>query len=536
MAFSWSTLGKETTLVRGIPSQFDAVYASFAQIESLTRCLSDDLHEIRMGQCEGFAGEAANSFHSVIGKIYTSLSDVPLVAQNISIIFRDHSTSLTELRKEAESALARAKTRWNDKCQAENDINHCRGQLRSLSSQISALEGSCDPMADDTRGRLLSYHTDLGGQLSSAQRRLKIANNRLDDSRREYDRIRSNEDELNEATKNRIDNLALWSLTDTGNFITEGVANFFAGLADALDGIWDYLVENVLQQLYDILDLFLDAIGFIDLVLGFIPIVGQAIMLIEATLVTMKTLAGLALVVAGKMQLNQFLLATAIDLAGVIPGVPRFVVKTMAKTATKATGILIKAGSKGAKRTLDVAGDVADAALGVAGKSAKHTFKVAGVAAKESSKVLAKGVRGLADSTGWVSRRVSISWEKRFRNLGDILERDIRRVGDVVQKVADRTGKVIDEVLDVVGDGIDEVLDVVGDVIDDIGSDLGDFLTDNADELMDKIPNKEWDKLVNEVRRNIEERALGDSSEPARQYKYPVLEPCKLTSQMAVAA
>jgi len=318
---------------------------------------------------------------------------------------------------------------------------------------------------------------------------------------------------LNEATKNKIENLTLLSLTDTGNFITERVANFFEGLGDALSGIWDYLVENVLEQLYNILDLFLDALGLIDLVLGWIPIVGQAIMLIEATIVTMKTLAGLALVLAGKMQLNQFLLATAIDLAGVIPGVPRFAVKAVAKTATKATGILIRAGSRAADIAIDTA-EVASNFMLTAGFRGVHL-----------------GVKGLArfSTSRLVVRRVNASWRNRIRQLDVDLDKAWR---------SKSTREKIREML--------EVHNKVGDNIYARGRAIGDDMITNSDEfadfLSDQIPDEAYEEILRKLEEQVEEqveeqeRALSNFSTPSRFNRYPVLVPCRLALDMAVAA
>lgn len=517
MAISWSALGKDSPLIRGIPAQFDSVDASFGQIASLTRHLSHDLHEIRMGQSDGFAGEAANALHGVIGEIYTGLSDVPRIATDISVIFRDHSTSLSELRKEAESALARAQTRWNDKCQAEDEIDSCRSRLRSLRSQISALDGSSDPETDDAKSRLESRHSSIRVQLGRAERDLDKAREELEHSRNEWDRIRRDEDDLNEYTKRRITGLQLWSLTDTGNWLTEGAANFFGGLADAIGEIWDYLAEHVLQDLLNFLDSLLDWLGVLDLVLGFIPIVGQVIMLIEATIVSLKALAGLALVLQGRMDLSVFLWSTAIDFAGVVPGVPRFMVKAVAKTGMKAARSVTRAAGRSAARTTERVSD------GIAEAVEVTEGAVPSIALKGTGRVVKKGHNVFADfGRKWFPRHAPISWERQIRFKGSQIQRQFSTMGDNIHSEALRRGRQIRQA------GRHDAA-----IIRERFDNLADAM---SSEVVDFVPNEIWDKGIMRGLEYGRERALQNSSKPIQDGQYPVLESCELDTREPVAA
>lgn len=514
MTISWSALGKETPLVRGIPSQFDEVASIFGRVESQTRCLSEDLHEIRLGESEGFAGEAADSFRGAIGEIFIALTDVPIIAKTISNIFRNHSNSLENIKREARSALARAQTHWNDKERAEQEIDSCRHRLRSIDEQLSALASSCDPSADDARDYLYTRRTAVSGQLNHARRDFASAKGRLEDSRGDWDRIRRDEDDLNEHTKLRLGGVELWSLTDRGNFFTEAASNIFEGIAGALEVIWNYISEKVLEQLFHFLDKLLDWLDVIGFVLEFIPVVGQIYKVVEATVVGLKALTGLALVLQGKMDLSQFLWSTAIDFAGVIPGVPRFLVKGVVKTATKATGIIVKVTSKGADRALKFTGDVIDAGADIAGTVTRKTLELSATITKT-----------FTDVTGWVLRKVDVPWERKFRNLGDTLADGLRK-----------GGKISGDVIGDAGGFVEEGLDKLGDVIDDIGRDIGDFMIDNADDLVDLVHDDQWDMAVQKGLEYGRDHTLGDSGEPARSGQYPILEPCKFISERPVAA
>ena len=540
MAISWNTLDKETPLVRGDPAQFEEVASSFSRVESQTRFLSEELKEIRLGESEGFAGEAANSLQGIIGEIYISLSDVPRIATDISDIFRDHGTSLAAIKREARSALARAQTHWNAKTQAEHDIDSCRSSLRSLESQISALDGSHDPSADDARARLETRRASVSGQLDHARRDLATAENRLDDSRRDWDRIRGEEDELNEHTKNRLNGVELWSLTDTGNFITEGASNFFEGLAEALEAIWNYISENIIEQLFHFLDTLLGWLEVIGLVLEFIPIVGQIYKVIEVTVVGLKALAGLALVLQGKMEWSHFLLSTAIDLVGSIPGVPRVLIKAIAKPTLKVTGAATKALGKTVKTVGKGVNEVsrrADDAL----EDASKLIDAGGDLIEYEFKRVGKVANKLANQTADVVRRADLNWERHIRKSGDIMEKGLRKTGEIIDEVIDDFADIVKGL----GDGIGYVGDELGDLIVGMGDDLillGDDLIRFGDDLEiltgpgDLLKEDILTDITEEGLKYIRDRTLGDPSEPVRTDRYPRLEPCRFDERLAVAA
>lgn len=406
-SISWSTIGKDDPLIRGRPSEFDGVAAVFDTIKERTSSLNDDLRELRIGEAAAFQGKAASAFGNQIKSICGALGDVPIVASSISGVFRRHSSDLRALRKEAGAALARAETRWNDKRQAESDISTCESLLQSISRQLSALSGDDSPGAASERAHLRSRQSSERYQLGRAKKQRENANDRLDYSRSEWDKLRQEEDTLNDATSKLLLSLELRSLADPSNWekLKNSIGDFFVGIGEFASALLESIEVEFLESLHKFLSDVLEIMDWAGLVLDFVPGVNVVYKAVEFAVVSAKALAGLGLVAKGAMSMTTWLADTALDAMGLIPGVPKALIKPLAKVGSKMVKPIAKQVSGGVEhaakrlninteRVADVVGDVTGAA---------------------SRKVKSLGDNLNRHVTGFFGRQAELSYERRLR-------------------------------------------------------------------------------------------------------------------------
>ena len=243
------------------------------------------------------------------------------MSSKIGSTFEHHGSRLEELQARASEALARAHTRWNRKESAESEIQRHKRSVSWLKAQISQLScrcpGPCCCNVEARRSNLESRLRDAENDLRCARSDLCTAENLLDSSRGDWRDLRQKEDHLNESTSHRLKVMPLWSLKDTGNVITENLED----IGDWLSETWDFIKNELLPVLYEILSKLLDYLDIAGLVLEWIPVVNVVFKAVEILVVATKALAGLGMVLAGHITLSEFLIDTAIDAAGIaIPG------------------------------------------------------------------------------------------------------------------------------------------------------------------------------------------------------------------------
>ena len=321
MSFSWNTIGMESPPIRGRLDQFKTVAMTFDTIADRTGHLADELWSMRTGQSERFTGHAADAFRMKIGSFLEPLSDVPLVSSNISLTFEDHYFKLEVLMEKANEALARAHTGWNRRESAKDEVEGHEASVRWLDSQISELRcycsGHCYCSVDAQKTHLESQRNEVIGDLSRAHKDVRVADAQLAESRRDWKRLRTQEDTLNQDTAREVVNLELWSLRDTGNFFSEGKERLEEWIRES----WKYLVDELLQVLHRALSTFLDWLDIAGLLLEWIPAVNVVFKAIEMLAVGAKLVAGLGLVLSGQMKFSEWLTDTMIDAAGfILPG------------------------------------------------------------------------------------------------------------------------------------------------------------------------------------------------------------------------
>ena len=203
--------------------------------------LSDEFHEIRSGTSDEFKGQTACAFRTTLESVATKIHDVPKITDKVSLIFSIHKDRLDSIQKEADAALARAQTHWNERNDATSDKIEYGRQLRIIDEQLACVT---DP---DSESSLLSSRSYTVQCLSDAESRRSKAEDALDESRREWDSLRGRECDLNEQTAQALRSVELWSLADPGwwekvvSWVKEGVFGFLELLHELCDWIDDKL-------------------------------------------------------------------------------------------------------------------------------------------------------------------------------------------------------------------------------------------------------------------------------------------------------
>ncbi|WP_419552122.1 hypothetical protein [Candidatus Poriferisodalis sp.] len=522
MDFSWKTLGKDDPLICGSPAQFGDVANTFTRIADQCGYLGDELGTIRFGQNEGFTGQASSAFHVAIGECAEALHAVPSVSLNISDIFSDHQRNLEALHQAAESALARARTNWNRKLETESDIGTHGQSLRAIAQQISALEGI--PTASAGLQQLRSRQAHVAGLLDDARSGLRTANDLVQDSAREWDTLRNQEEDLNEHTSGRLGAVELWALKDPWH-------EHFQRTWQTLTVVWEAISELVVDlaaALYTVLNYILDVLDFVGIFLEFIPIIGQIYKLVEIGLVLLKVSAGLVLLLSDRIDFSEFALDTAISMAGfLVPGGRQFA-KAGAKLMKRA-GPHIK---RAARQVDDMASGAADTLRDV-GEGFNDILGQLGARARTK-------IHGLADSTErMMERRATLhSGPARpfIAKSGDVMSGTLRGVGDRVEDVFDIGGDMIEADMKATARGIEiggtGFRKSADNVVDILNSQLPDELGETAADITDRLLEHSASELEDSLSTWNESSRIG---QPAIQGSDFALIPCGLDALVDIA-
>lgn len=491
MTFSWATIGKDDPLICGLPTQFGDAASAFTRIANQTDRLEDELREIRFGTSEGFAGQASAAFREAIDQCAQSLRDVPCVSREISRIFSDHEHDLEGLRQAADSALARAKTNWNRKRGAASEARVHGQRLSAIAQQIAALD--CDPTASGEVQRLRSRQAYVSSLLENANNELGAADRQLDDSKSEWHSLRSQEEDLNERTSNRLKAVELWSLKDPWH---EHFQRAWQSIAVAWDAISE-LVADLAEVLCEVLDKILDVLDFVGIFIEWIPVIGTLYKAVEAGLLVLQASAKLILVLDGRIDFTEFAIESLVGLAGLaLPGG-----RQIAKVA-KAGGKAFKRASPHIKR---VARRVEDKARVVARDVRETTKNVADklkdVGDKIGDKIEDRWVRGrLGD-------RLDDAVEGTFKATAGIVETGGRFAARGIQTSGTTFRNSMDSVVALLNTQLPD--GVRGPVIDAVDERLSEGYQHLQDAASDALSARwEQSSRENEVERQELDRAL----------------------------
>lgn len=203
--------------VPGDPDHFDRTAAHMRALATQATNVRDDFSSIMLRQAtEPFSGEAADAFRELVADTTNVLKVVPDIARQIAETLDDHVWRLRELRKAADSALARAEARWNERNKADADNTQTVARLRSVRTQIAQLRGSVDPVAQAQVVRLEGQASTLSSQSTQFVRQRNSADTALAGFRDLYKIYEEEWHALQQSTASRLHKQDLWSMKDKG--------------------------------------------------------------------------------------------------------------------------------------------------------------------------------------------------------------------------------------------------------------------------------------------------------------------------------
>ena len=218
MAVSWTEIFPDVDgePVRASVGEVESVARMFERMGDASQRILDEFDEVTSDSGSGsLEGEAADAFREIVEKVADSLGDLPDVCDQAHDALADHLSRLEDLRSEADSALARARTRW----EAHKDAVAALSSKRSSHSQATADVDSLppagsDPAADADRTAAEDAAQQSQQALNAAQNAADSAAGDLRASREEWGNLHDDENELNDRTADRLDDISLGDLSD----------------------------------------------------------------------------------------------------------------------------------------------------------------------------------------------------------------------------------------------------------------------------------------------------------------------------------
>lgn len=249
---SWATIfpGLAPHPLRGDPHDFQSAGDEARTVATATATVQLEFARIRSGPIDELRGGAAEGLAALVGEIDGSLDDLAPVFTALTGILEHHGSELAHLRAEADAALARAATRWNDLGTARDQHAHERGVLATIDQQLDALRRSPDPR-EQAMAQIEYWENRRWGQLDTvAWWRDREAGRRadLEESRSEFHRFGATEQALIDLTVEAIRHIPLDELRDPTGLLN-AIGDFVGGVGgfanDLVDGAIDLIVDGV---------------------------------------------------------------------------------------------------------------------------------------------------------------------------------------------------------------------------------------------------------------------------------------------------
>jgi len=246
MGVSWSTIGKPGDPITGRVHRFESLEETFETTTRRIRSVHGDLDGIRWGAGDAqFKGQMADAFRDEISAIDNWMDDLGDISQRFAQIFAQHADQLREIEIQADKALARAQTAWNQRNSAENDREDAEGRLSWIDYQLGQLD---DTDGGGQRANLEWQREDAEGDITRARSAETTAIQNLDAERGAWHGFQDQETSLNEATATKLRDVNLEDLANP-SWISQQVGKV-ADFASLVIENWD----EILYFLYQVLD------------------------------------------------------------------------------------------------------------------------------------------------------------------------------------------------------------------------------------------------------------------------------------------
>ena len=155
MALSWTDIFPDVDgePVRASLDEVDGVATMFERMGDASQRILDEFEQVTSDAGTGsLEGDAADAFRDIVDKVAGSLGDLPAVCDDAHGALADHLSRLGDLRSEAASALARARTRWEAHEDAVRTLSSRRSSHDQATADLDSLPpAGADPAADADR-------------------------------------------------------------------------------------------------------------------------------------------------------------------------------------------------------------------------------------------------------------------------------------------------------------------------------------------------------------------------------------------------
>lgn len=211
-----------------------------------------------------FEGQTADVFQQIVADNAAVLKDVPDVCGDLASLLSRHASEMRALRSQADSALARARTAWNDKSRSHAAANQAHGRAELVRQQIRSLQGYPPEQVALPMERLRYNLSVEERTAANHEYDAQTATQRLQREYTNRDAYERDENALDKATANAIRHLDLRSLKDPNLLqqlsqrVADELAQFLAdplGYVDRKLEALERLAEKGLWLLRDALDL-----------------------------------------------------------------------------------------------------------------------------------------------------------------------------------------------------------------------------------------------------------------------------------------
>ena len=249
--------------VVGQPSQFRAVASSFTSMHDDAVDIIDEFKRIMgEGDFDEIQGEVAGPFRTFVEEVSDRLQSLPDVSSSAAGVFTRHACTLDDYRTAADTALAKAITKWGERKTVAGQLASAETAETKAKQEVDGAPPDADPGStkplQDAADDATQHVGDLKGKLAGIDQELRTL-------RGTWTKLHGDEHDLSQDTKKALDDIDLHSLENPGWFdsIVEGAfevlkwAYEFSGLED-LVGLIEAIAEGdwaaILWRLRDLLD------------------------------------------------------------------------------------------------------------------------------------------------------------------------------------------------------------------------------------------------------------------------------------------
>lgn len=200
--------------VRGVPSEFTSVATSFTTMHDDAQTIIDTFKKIMSnGGVEQIQGAVTGPLRNFVDDVSDRLGSLPQVSGDAATIFSNHATTLESYRTAANTALAKAVTKWNDCKTATSNLTTANTTANKLKTQLDGADAD-DPSRSDLEGQ----HTDAANDVTNCQSQLSCLQGELAAFKTTWTELRGKERKLSDKTAGDLGDIDLHSLSDPGWF------------------------------------------------------------------------------------------------------------------------------------------------------------------------------------------------------------------------------------------------------------------------------------------------------------------------------